>query len=252
MSGTILCMKSRMLRMGVVFGLMLLTLPAVSYAQFSSPNYQVDEIFLGSGGELDACSDEYCAQQSVGGTGGSASSDSYGVMAGFFTPDEPTLSVVVTGNIVVDLGILSESSTAAASTQFTVASYLSDGYVVRILGNPPTNVSGNRSHALTALNSPNQSQPGVEQFGINLVANTTPGIGANPVQEPDDSFSYGQPTIPYSQPDYFKYESGDIIAESGQESGQTTYTMSIMANISTSTPGGRYRTVLVVQVVPSF
>lgn len=238
--------------MGVVLGLILLAVPAVSYAQFTSPGYQVDEVFIGSGGELDACSDEYCAQQSLGGTGGSASSDGYGIMAGFMTPDEPTLSVAVTGTILVDLGILSVSSTAAASTEFTVASYLSSGYVVRVLGNPPTNVSGDLSHALTPLNAPNESQPGTEQFGINLVANSSPGIGADPVQEPDSSFSYGQPTTPYNQPNHFKYESGDIIAESNEESGQTDYTMSIMANIATSTPGGQYRTVLIVQAIATF
>lgn len=238
--------------MGVVLGLTLLAVPAVSYAQFTSPSYSVDEVFIGSGGELDACSDEYCAQQSLGGTGGATASDSYGIMAGFVTPDESTLSVAVTGTILVDLGILSDSSTAAASTSFTVASYLSSGYVVRILGSPPTNISGDRSHVLTPLNSPNESQPGTEQFGINLVANTTPGIGASPVQEPDSSFSYGQPTTPYNQPNYFKYEDGDIIAESDEESGQTNYTMSIMANIATSTPGGQYRTVLVVQAIATF
>ncbi len=231
--------------------LALLAMPVLAHAQLESPNYQIDEVFIGSGGELEACSDEFCAQQSAGGTGGSSSSDNYGILAGFSSPDEPTLSIIVSNNLI-DLGVLNNSSTAAASANFSVSNYLSDGYVVRVLGNSPTNVSGPGTHSLTALNSPNPSTPGTEQFGINLVANTTPGIGTNPIQQPDSSFSYGEPAVGYDQADYFKYVDGDIIAESSRESGQTDFTMSIIANIATTTPGGRYQTVLVVQAIATF
>lgn len=244
-------MNFRVVRAGLAVFIAMLMLPVIAHAQHTSPKYQIDEVFIGSGGELEACSDDYCSQQSAGGTGGQASSDKYGIMAGFGTPDEPTLSLVVTNNSI-DLGVLNESSTGAASANFSVSNYLSDGYVVRVMGNPPTNHSGPGTHALTALNSPNPSTPGTEQFGINLVANSTPGIGANPVQQPDNEFSYGQPSIGYNQEDMYKYIDGDIIAESTQESGQTDYTMSIIANVSTVTPGGRYRTVLVVQAIATF
>ncbi len=240
-----------MIRAGVVVAVAVLALPAVALAQHTSPNFEIDEIFIGSGGELEACSAGYCSQQSAGGTGGQASGNNYGIMAGFGAPDEPTLSVAITGSTLIDLGVLNVSGTAAASTGFTVASYLSDGYVVRVLGTPPRNVSGT-THTLTALNAPNESTPGTEQFGINLVANSNPGIGASPVQQPDSSFSYGIPSIGYDQADYFKYVDGDIIAESTEESGQTDYTMSIIANIATSTRGGRYQTVLVIQAIATF
>lgn len=244
-------MISRLLRAGVFVLLAVVMMPAVAYAQLNSPNYQVDEVFIGSGGELEACGNQYCSQQSVGGTGGESSSDNYGIMAGFGTPDEPTLSVIV-NNDVIDLGVLSIDSPSAASTSFSVSNYLTDGYVVRINGSPPVNVSGPSSVPLTPLNSPNPSIPGTEQFGINLVANSDPGIGVNPVQLPDSSFSYGLPTVAYGQENNFKYVDGDIIAESLRESGQTDYTMSIIANIATTTPGGRYRTVLVVQAIATF
>lgn len=245
-------MHSRVVRAGVVLLLAVFALPAVAHAQYNSPNYQIDEIMIGTGGDPELCGDEYCAQQSVGGSGGQASSNNYGIMAGFGSPDEPTLSVAITGNTLIDLGVLSISGTAAASTSFTVASYLSEGYVVRVMGSAPTNTSGPGTHSLTALNAPNESVPGTEQFGINLVANTTPGIGANPVQQPDSSFSYGEPEIGYDQPDFFKYVNGDVVAKSTQESGQTAYTMSVIANIANSTPGGRYRTTLVIQAIATF
>lgn len=236
----------------IVIVLAVFALPAIAYAQYTSNNYSIDEIMIGTGGDPELCSDSYCAQQSAGGTAvGEANSDNYGILAGFGSPEEPTLSVIVSNNII-DLGVLSISSTGAATANFSVSNYLSSGYIVRINGSPPTNVSGDAIHALTALNSPNPSQVGTEQFGINLKANTTPGIGAEPVQQPDSSFSYGAPAIGYDQADYFKYEDGDIVAESNQETGQTDYTISIIANIATSTPGGRYRTTLVVQAIATF
>lgn len=245
-------MLTRVVRAGLILVLALVAMPALAHAQHSSPNYEIDEIFIGSGGEVEMCGDEFCAQGSAGGTGGQAESTGYGVMAGFGSPDEPTLSVAITGDTLIDLGVLNISGTSAASTSFTVSSYLSDGYVVRVMGNPPTNITGSGTHALTPLNAPNQSNPGEEQFGINLVANSNPGIGVNPVQQPDSTFSYGAPTTSYSQSDHFMYIDGDTIAQSTSESGQTDYTMSIIANIATSTPGGRYQTTLVIQAVATF
>lgn len=231
--------------------LAVLLVPVVAHAQLSSPNYNVDEVFIGSGGELEMCSDDYCAQGSAGGTGGDASSNGYGIQAGFGSPDEPTLVVAISNN-VVDLGVLNTSGTAAASVNFSASNYLSDGYVVRIHGDPPTNRSGTASHTLEALNAPNESVPGTEQFGINLVANSNPGIGTNPVQIPTSDFSFGEPEVGYDQEDLFKYVDGDVIAKSDRESGQTNYTISIIANIASRTPGGRYQTILVIQVVPTF
>lgn len=244
-------MNSRFLRVGLATIVIALLVPAVAQAQHTSPNYEIDEIFLGQGGELDACGTAFCADQSLGGISTNASSPNYILGGGFGSPGDPAISIVVSNNIV-DLGVLNESTTAAASANFEVSAYLVDGYIVRVEGEPPTNTTGPGTHNLTPLNSPNPSSIGTEQFGINLVANTTPGIGANPVQYPDDTFSYGEPEVGYDQEDYFKYVDGDIIAFSDVETGQTIFTMSIMANIATSTPGGRYQTVLVLQAIATF
>jgi hypothetical protein len=244
-------MLSRLIRVGVVLLLSVLALPAVANAQLTSPNYSIDEVMIGTGGDPELCSTAYCAQQSTGGTSGQAESTNFGLLAGFGTPDEPSLAVSVTNNDV-DLGVLNTSSPAAASANFTVSSYLSSGYIVRINGDTPTNETGAGTHSLDDMDGAGGSIPGVEQFGINLRANTNPGIGTNPVQYPDSSFSYGTPTTAYNQVDIFKYQDGDIIAESTQETGQTQYTMSIIANVATSTPGGRYQTVLVIQAIATF
>lgn len=244
-------MKSRIARLGVLTALLVLAVPAISYAQHTSPSFRIDEVFIGGGGEIDACSDDYCADQSLGGTAvGDTSSDNFQTGGGFGTPGEPALSVSVS-NYLIDLGVLNTSGTAAASANFAVSNYLTSGYVIKIYGSPPTNVS-NTSHSLTALNSPSLSQPGTEQFGVNLVANSNPGIGANPTLAPDETFSFGQAAPGYNTEDHFKYEDGDIVALSERESGETGYTISIIANISNATPGGRYKAVLVVQAIATF
>jgi hypothetical protein len=245
-------MYRRFLRAGLILGLFILGMPAVAYAQYTSPNYKVDEIFIGGGSVQDSCSTNFCSNQSAGDTAvGDTSSVNFKAQAGSQSTADATIEVSINNNII-DLGVLNTSSTAAASASFSIKSYLTDGYVVRIYGDPPTNVSGDSSHALSPLASPNPSTPGTEQFGINLVANSTPGIGANPSQAPDDTFSFGAAEPGYSTPDQFKYVDGDAIASSAISSGETDYTISIIANISQITPGGRYKGLLTLQVIATF
>jgi hypothetical protein len=244
--------KSRVFRAGIVLALCIFAVPALAFAQYDSPNYSIDEVFIGGGGEIDSCSTAYCADQILGGTAvGDTNSTNFRAQGGFGTPGDPTLAVDVT-NTSIDLGVLNESTTAAESSNFSVSNYLSNGYVVRIYGNTPTNYTGAGTHSLTALNSPSLSVPGTEQFGINLVANTTPGIGANPSQAPDSTFSFGEAATGYDTQDYFKYVDEDVIAESNSSSGETNYTISIIANVSTNTPGGQYITTLVIQAIATF
>jgi hypothetical protein len=83
--------------------------------------------------------------------------------------------------------------------------------------------------------------PGVEQFGINLVSNTSPAsFGSDPVQLPDSSASFGQPSPGYNIPNTFKYNDGDIIAESSKSSGKTCFVVSYVVNVSSVTPAGTY------------
>jgi hypothetical protein len=226
-------------------------MPILAHAQYTSPSYNVEEIFIGGGSQFGACSTgQFCADQSVGGTAvGNTNSSNFRSQSGALTASEPVLEVNVTNNII-DLGVLSALGTAADSFNFSVKNYLSEGYFVKIYGNSPTNSSG--GYALTALNSPNTSAPGSEQFGLNLVGNSNPGIGADPVQVPDSSFSFGNASTGYDTDDFFKYASGDTVAESAENSGETQYTVSVIANVATSTPGGQYSTTLVLQVIPTF
>jgi len=214
----------------------------------SSAHYQVNETQFGIGSGIDNCSDQYCAQMSAGDTTvGSASSDSYQAHFGFNTTAEPYLEVWTEGGST-DLGTLDINRTATASNVIKIRNYLSSGYVLQITGNTPSQ----GTHKLDAMTTPETSHQGAEQFGINLVANTAPEVGANPVQVPDASTSFGYVTDDYSTANLFKYVDGDIVARSDTSSGETDYTLSMIVNISNVTAGGKYTGALSAVAVPTY
>ena len=223
----------------VVLGVLLASLvPAIALAaQSASTNYQVNEVFFGSGGELNACSTNYCSKQAAGETSvGNTSSPNFQAQAGFNTDRTPYIQFTVS-NTSINLGTLTATATKTATATFTVKAYLAHGYTVINASDPPTN----NSYTMSALSTPTASSVGTEQFGINLVANTSPvTFGANPAYIPDSTFSFGQVSADYSTPDLYKYLKGDTIAYSTSSSSDTTYTISYIFNVSNVTPGGTY------------
>ncbi len=224
--------------LGLVVSLCLL--PGVVMAQSTSTNYRIEESFFGTGGELDPSSPNYQARQSAGELGvGNTTSTSYQAQAGFNTSDVPFLEFSVTGGSI-DLGYLSAATTATGTVTFNVRSYLSQGYIVTSVGTLPTNDGG---ATISGLATPTASSVGSEQFGINLVANTSPTtFGANPVQVPDNTFSFGTVAADYNTANLYKYVIGDTIASSNSSSGQTNYTVSYIVNIASLTDSGQYAT----------
>lgn len=215
--------------------------------QSCSGGYGVSEVFFGNGGSLDdTCSSHYCAQQSAGETGvGAACGTAYCAQAGYNTGRAPSLTLVVNDsqcayyNNGVNLGYLSPNSTTTGNVNFSVESYLAGGYAVKTVGAPPVS-NGSNPHTLAPLTGGGASVAGTEQFGMNLVANTSPGFGANPVQKPDTSFGFGQAASGYDTPNVFRYNDGDTIARSAKSSGTTCYSLSYIFNISGATPDGVY------------
>lgn len=218
--------------------LVLLLVPAISFAaQSSSSSYQVNEVFFGSGGELHACSSNFCSKQTLGETAvGNTASSNFQAQGGFNTNRDPYIEVTVS-NTNIDLGELTATTTKTATATFSVKAYLSHGYQVVNASDPPTN----GSYQMQAISPPAASSVGTEQFGINLVANTSPvTFGANPVKLPDSSFAFGTVDSDYSAPNTYKYAKGDVVAYSNKSSSDTLFTVSYLFNISHVTPGGEY------------
>ncbi len=204
----------------------------------SSTNYQVNQTFFGSGGELDATSASYEAKQTAGELGiGNTQGTAYQAYAGFNTTDDPFIEFVVP-ETSIDLGYLDDTAATTTTATFYVRAWQSGGYVVITQSDPPAN-TGN-GYLLSAMTAGGASSPGTEQFGINLVDNTSPDVGADPQQVPDATFSNGQPYTGYDTPDDFRYNKGDIIASTNQSTSVTIFTISYLYNISTITPDGQY------------
>lgn len=233
-------MKQRVVGvLAVVAGIMMLYTATALAQQSSSTNYSVDEVFFGSGGELEACSTSYCSKQSAGElAAGETSSTNYRAQAGFNTNREEYLEFIV-NNANIDLGYLGETYTSFTSATFSVKAYLAHGYTVINAGDPPE-TNDVTPHTLTALTTPTAASVGVEQFGINLVDNSAPNVGATRTQDPDNTFSFGEPTGDYDNVNQYKYVKGDAIASSNRSSGQTTYTVSYIYNMAANTVAGTY------------
>jgi len=214
----------------------------------TSTHYKVTETQFGAGSSLHDCSANYCVKTSTGDTVvGSGTSDSYSAHFGINTSDVPLLEVM-TGGGNQDLGILDTTTTGTVVMTVKVRSYLSNGYTIQLTGSAPTT----GDHTLTSLTTPSSSHQGAEQFGVNLVANTTPSLGAAPVQVPSSSYSFGAPTSDYNNPNLFKYIDGDVVAQSDKSSGETDYTLSMILNVSNTTPSGHYNAVFSAVVVPLY
>lgn len=226
--------------LGVVISVMMITVAPMGIAaaqSSSSPNYQVDESFIGTGGLIDSSSPNYSGSESIGDTAvGEGSSANFQTQSGATTTDEPRLAFAVsTSNL--NFGALSTSTAVTATASFSVLNYTSYGYVVQTIGTPPS--SG--GHTLTAMASTTTSQVGTEQFGMNLVANTAPTtFGVNPTQVPSGSFSSGAAASGYNTANNYRYVNGETIALAAASSGQTDYTISYIINASNQTPGGTY------------
>lgn len=221
-----------------------------AFAQSSeSSNYQVVETEFGASTREESCSGQYCATVSIGGDPSTGDSASAGSTATFgpITGIDPLLEVIVEQG-ESNLGDLSTLSPGTKTMLVKVRSYLSDGYVLQIAGEAPSN----GVHSLNTLTTPTASDPGTEQFGLNLANNTNPDIGAAPAQFPDAQTSFGFADDDYSTPDLFMFSSGDEVARSETASGRTEYTVSIIVNISNTTPAGDYSGDFSAVVIPLF
>lgn len=210
-----------------------LIVPTTHAETLQSSNYKFDESTVGAGGLVQASSPNYKSNSSVGDLAvGSNASGGFQTGNGSTTTNDPTLSFIV--NNAASFNSFSPGSATVTTATFSVSNYTSYGYVAQIVGNPPSN----GTHTLPAMATTGVSQIGVEQFGINLVANTLPSsVGANPN---NGQFGFGLASPNYATSGQYRYVSGETIASAPKSSGVTIYTISYLINVTSLTPGGQY------------
>jgi hypothetical protein len=216
----------------------------VALAQYASPHYQSNEVFFGSGGDNNQSSANYNASVSAGSLGvGNYASTNYKVYSGFLSPGEPFLELGI-DTAEVNMGAVDPATTQTGAATFHVRAYVDSGYTVQTLSQPPSYTSGSNTHILATMAILGSSAPGTEQFGINLVHNTSPAsVGSDPSPQPDGTFATGTAAPGYDTANQYKYVVGDTIAGTPSGSsgwGLTIYTISYIANASIITPAGNY------------
>jgi len=222
----------------IAFGLFLVCCTATQLVHAEPPptsaNYHFDETSITGGGLIESNSTSYRSSSSLGDTAvGNSASTSYQTEAGSQTTDDPALTFIIEDGDG-SFNDFSATAAATATTSFSIINYTAYGYVVHIAGTAPSN----GAHTIDPMATNDSSLPGTEQFGINLVANTSPiSFGANPDH---GQFGFGSAVTNYDTANTYRFVSGEAIASAPKSSGRTLYTISYIVNVDTLTPGGKY------------
>lgn len=219
---------------------------STAHAELQSNSYRFDESAIGSGGLVESSSTNFRATDAVGDVAvGTAASANYQVQAGSKTSPDPTLSVAINSS-AANFGNFSATNAAVATASFSVSNYTSYGYVVHVIGT----ALKNGSYTIPGLPTETTSQTGTKQFGMNLVANTSPtSVGANPNH---GDFGVGSAAPGYDVPNKYRFVSGETIASAPSTSGATTYTITYLANVESLMASGQYKTDQIIVVTGTY
>jgi len=226
--------------------LLLFFLGAQTYAamQGSEYNIWIDSLNPGGGDHLESGTGNYSID-----SGASITSDELSSSANFTEKsgfsaieDEPTVGFNVQ-SVTLNFGELSPTATATSSHTLSAYTNSYAGYRVKVYGT----ALNSSEYTIDAIGStPETSQIGTEQFGLNLKANTSPNVGA------EATGGSGYAATNYNTSNNFAYSEGDTIAQSSSFTYQTDFTVSVIVNISEQTPAGAYSTTLTYEFIPIF
>lgn len=138
-------------------------------------------------------------------------------------------------SFLIDLGEFSTSQTKSAQSEMVAVTNAPSGLSISISGTTLT--SGN--NVINPLAVQTSSSVGSSQFGLNLRANSVPGIGVNP-----NGPGAATPNAAYNTPNQYRFQSGDVVAGSTGPNDYRKFTISYIANIDSSQPPGVYATTI--------
>lgn len=141
----------------------------------------------------------------------------------------PTLTFSI-GSPTVSLGTLSAGSTNSATSTLTVASNAGGGFAITYNG--PTLTSGLNTIPVYSSSASSAGTPG---FGINLRANATPSVGSDP------SGTGCNAATAYNTANQYTWVASSPTAITNVTGpASCVFTVSYVANISSTTPAGSY------------
>lgn len=147
-----------------------------------------------------------------------------------------------TGSTVA-LGAITPSTTGSGTSQIGVSTNASSGYAITIAGTTLTS-GGN---TITAAATQAASAQGTEQFGLNLVDNSTPDVGTTV-----DGSGSATPTANYNTVNQFRFVTGDTIASKNSSDNFRRFHATYIANVAGATEAGSYTTNLTFVATANF
>jgi hypothetical protein len=133
----------------------------------------------------------------------------------------------------VDFGDFDPLSTKTGTSVMQASTNAGGGYNVTVNGT--TLESG--ANSITALAAQTAAATGSAQFGLNLRANTTPAVGADPT---GGSGAIGTYSANYGTANQYRFNTGDTVAMAVGPTNANTFTSSYIVNIPSLQAAGTY------------
>lgn len=146
-------------------------------------------------------------------------------------------------SFLIDLGEFSQSLTRSAQSEMVAVTNAPSGLSISLSGTTLT--SG--TNVIKSLANQTASISGTSQFGMNLRANVSPAIGADPVGP-------GVATVApaYNTPNQYRFRAGDVVASSTGPNDYRKFTVSYIANVDAAQPPGIYATTITFICLANF
>lgn len=166
----------------------------------------------------------------------------------------PDCATATSGNIPFNQ-LFSPTDTATATSQMAASTNAGAGYSITVNG--PTLSSGSNQISAMSGAGPVDGTRGVSQFGLNLMQNAataySPAVGTDIAVVSNGTNYNAQPTTNYGQTTKFKFDSGDVVANSNSKgSDAQIMTVSYIVNVPGSQPAGTYTTTLTYICTPTY
>lgn len=131
----------------------------------------------------------------------------------------------------VNFGTFSSTATRTGTSVMAASTNGQSGYSITVNG--ATLTSG--SNTITALATQTASTTGIEQFGLNLRANTAPAVGVEP-----SGAGIGTYAANYGTTNQYRFVTGDSVASSASATNANAFTASYIVNVGGVTESGTY------------
>ena len=148
----------------------------------------------------------------------------------------------VSGN-TIDFGDFSPTATRSGTSVMQAQTNAANGYVITVTGT--TLASG--VNTIPKLAAQTGSVIGTSQFGLNLRANATPAVGADPTGVGSGTF-----TGTYGTADQYRFNNGDPVASATLPTNANTFTSSYIVNIGGAQAAGVYTATMTYICTASF